>query len=154
MSAKTNASGKATLKICPTMSTKYRIRGKGAVATKTFCVIVNGVKCGATAASVAAPVYTPVYTSAPEIKTSTVKRGKSISFSTIKRNSQIAIAKGAKVVLVVSPSSKKVCSVSGTTVKGLKAGKCSLSVKVTPKATAKVKKPKTTTTKVSVTVSK
>ena len=157
MSAKTNAAGKASLTICPLVSTKYRIRGKGAVATKTFCVVVNGVKCGATGSltPVAAPVAAPVFTTpVPAIKISKVKRGKTISFATIKKNSKITVAKGAKVVLVVAASSKKVCSVKGTTVKGLKAGKCSLSVKVTPKATAKVKKPKTKTTKVSITVSK
>ena len=157
MTAKTNAAGKASLTICPLVSTKYRIRGKGAVATKTFCVVVNGVKCGATGSltQVAAPVAAPVFTTpVAAIKISKVKRGKTISFATIKKNSKITVAKGAKVVLVVAASSKKVCSVKGTTVKGLKAGKCSLSVKVTPKATAKVKKPKTKTTKVSITVSK
>ena len=158
LTAKTNAAGKATLTMCPLTSTKYRIRGRGAIATKTFCVIVNGVKCGATAGSIAvtSPVMTPGNTPsyAPQVKISTVKRGKSITFASINKNAKISVAKGAKVVLVVAASSKKVCSVKGTTVKGLAAGKCSISVKVTPKATAKVKKPKTTTTKVSVTVAK
>jgi hypothetical protein len=149
MTTKTDAKGKSVFKLCPTVSTKYRIRGKGALASKPFCVVVGGKPC-VSAASLTSP--SPV--AAPTVKISKVKRGKTISFATIKKNSKITVAKGAKVVLVVAASSKKVCSVKGTTVKGLKAGKCSISVKVTPKKTAKVKKPKTKTTKVSITVSK
>ena len=147
MTTKTDAKGKSVFKLCPSVSTKYRIRGKGALASKPFCVVVGGKPC-VSAASLNST------SGAQTIKISTVKRGKSITFASINKNAKISVSKGAKVVLVVAASSKKVCSVKGTTVKGLKAGKCSLSVKVTPKATAKVKKPKTKTTKVSVTVAK
>ena len=151
MTTKTDAKGKSVFKLCPSVSTKYRIRGKGALASKPFCVVVGGKPC-VSAASLTSPSPSP--SSSTTSKISTVKRGKSITFASIKKNANISVSKGAKVVLVVAASSKKVCSVNGTTVKGLKAGKCSLSVKVTPKATAKIKKPKTMTTKVVVTVAK
>ena len=43
--AKTDAKGKAVVKICATSSKKYRIAGVGALPSRTFCVKVKGVKC-------------------------------------------------------------------------------------------------------------
>jgi hypothetical protein len=136
MTATTGSNGKATLKICPTVSTKYRIRATGAIATQTICVRVNKVPC-VTAASVGK-------------KSVTIKKGKLATFATINKTARIDVPKGAKVALVVAAKSKKFCSVSGTSVKALSKGSCIVSVKVTPKATAKVKKPATTTTNITV----
>ena len=138
MSATTGSNGKATLKICPTVSTKYRIRATGAIATQTICVRVNKVPC-VTAASVGK-------------KSVTIMKGKLATFATINKTARIDVPKGAKVALVVAAKSKKFCSVSGTSVKALSKGSCIVSVKVTPKATAKVKKPKTTTTNITVSI--
>ena len=153
MLAKTSTTGKATLVICPTASTKYRIRGKGAVATKAFCVVVNGLQCGVTASSTTTvpPVITPTNTNIPVVVASTnasMKKGKVTSFTTINKTAKVSIPKGAKVVLVVAVTTKKFCSVSGTSVKALLPGSCTISVMVTPKGSKK-----TTTTKVKITVS-
>ena len=138
MTATTGSNGKATLKICPTVSTRYRIRATGAIATQTICVRVNKLPC-VTAASVGN-------------KSLTLKKGGVATFAVISKTTKINVPKGAKVVLVVAAKSKKFCSVSGTTVKALSKGSCIVSVKVTPKATAKVKKPATTTTNITVTI--
>ena len=138
MSATTGSNGKATLKICPTVSTRYRIRATGAIATQTICVRVNKVPC-VTAASVGK-------------KSLTLKKGGVATFAVITKSTKIDVPKGAKVALVVAAKSKKFCSVSGTSVKALSKGSCIVSVKVTPKATAKVKKPATTTTNITVTI--
>lgn len=60
---------------------------------------------------------------------------------------------GAKVRVVVSKSSRTRCSATSTRLTALKkTGTCVLSVYVTPKATSKVNKPKTTKTTVRVTI--
>ena len=138
MTATTGSNGKATLKICPTVSTRYRIRATGAIATQTICVRVNKVPC-VTAASVGK-------------KSLTLKKGGVATFAVITKSTKIDVPKGAKVALVVAAKSKKFCSVSGTSVKALSKGSCIVSVKVTPKATAKVKKPATTTTNITVSI--
>ena len=159
MLAKSSATGKATLVICPTASTKYRIRGKGAVATKAFCVVVNGLQCGVTASSTTtvptptSPTNTTTYApSAAASKFASMKKGKVLSFTSINKTAKVSVPKGAKIVLIVAVTTKKFCSIVGTSVRALLSGSCSISVQVTPKATAKVKKPKTTTTKVKISI--
>jgi hypothetical protein len=155
MVAKTGSNGKASLVICPSASTKYRVRGTGALATKTICVRVNNAPCGVSSTSVNTPTNTPTYTDTPTVvvsKVAVLKKGKITSFTTINKTSKVSVPKGAKVVLVVAVTTKKFCSISGTSVKALLPGTCVISVKVTPKATAKVKKPKTTTTKIKITI--
>jgi hypothetical protein len=159
MVAKTGSNGKATLVICPTASTKYRVRATGALATKTICVRVNNAPCGVSSTSVNTPTNTPTNTNtytptAVVSKVAVMKKGKVTSFTTINKTAKVSVPKGAKVVLVVAVTTKKFCSISGTSVKALLPGTCSISVKVTPKATAKVKKPKTTTTKIKITIKK
>ena len=86
-------------------------------------------------------------------KVVTVKKGKTVSVTSALKTLGTKVVAKSKIVTIVSAASKKVCSVSKTNVvKGLKAGKCSLTVKVTPPATKKVKKPKTTTKKISITI--
>ena len=93
-------------------------------------------------------------TTVPKVMTPSVKKGKKILFSTIYKSAKIWVPSGAKVVLTVASSSKKICSASKTTVKALAIGTCSLSVAMTPRATAKVKKPKTVVIKTKVIVTK
>lgn len=87
--ARTNSAGKASLVLCPTVSTKYRIRGKGAIASRTFCVMVNGVKCGASAAAVgAAPSTGPSYQSPQAPQTP--------SAVSVKKNVKVSVTKYLK----------------------------------------------------------
>jgi hypothetical protein len=156
LTAKTASNGKATLVMCPTVSTKYRIRATGAVATQTICVRVNNLPCVA-ASSVASPTGGVVASPTGGVVASptqslVIKKGKVASLTTILKTAKISVPKGAKVALVVAAKSKKFCSVSGTSVKAVSKGSCIVSVKVTPKATAKDKKPKTTTTNITVTI--
>jgi hypothetical protein len=153
MTTKTGSNGKATLVVCPSTSTKYRIRGTGAIASKTICVRVNNIACGVSSSSVNTGTSTNTPTAVVS-KIAVMKKGKITSFTTINKTAKVKIPKGAKVALTVAAASKKFCSVSGTSVKAIKPGTCSISVKVTPKATAKVKKPKATTTKIKITIKK
>jgi hypothetical protein len=75
-----------------------------------------------------------------------MKKGKIKTVASLAKFYGLAIPQGARVVATTTSSSKKVCSVSrGLTITALKVGKCVVKISVTPKATAKVKKPKTTT---------
>ena len=86
-------------------------------------------------------------------KVVSVKKGKTVSVTSALKTLGTKVVAKSKIVTTVSKASKKVCSVSKTNVvKGLKAGKCSLTVKITPPATKKVKKPKTTTKKITITI--
>jgi hypothetical protein len=86
-------------------------------------------------------------------KVVSVKKGKTVTVLSALKTLGNTIVLKSKIVTTVSPASKKICSVSSSgVVKGLKAGKCSLTVKITPPATKKVKKPKTTTAKISITI--
>ena len=102
-----------------------------------------------TAPVVTTPVATPPAQSiviTGQQKLCSVRRGKSISRTCISTNAKITIPSTAKVVIKVAASSSKICRVSGTSVKTLKIGTCSLSLTVTPKKG----KAKTYRTKVTV----
>jgi hypothetical protein len=86
-------------------------------------------------------------------KVVSVKKGKTVSVTSALKRLGTKVVPKSKIVTTVSKASKKVCSVSKkNVVKGLKAGKCSLTVKITPPATKKVKKPKTTRKKITITI--
>ena len=86
-------------------------------------------------------------------KVVSVKKGKTVTVLSALKNLGNTVVLKSKIATTVSAASKKICSVSSSgVVKGLKAGKCSLTVKITPPATKKVKKPKTTTTKITITI--
>ena len=86
-------------------------------------------------------------------KVVSVKKGKTVSVTSALKTLGTTVVAKSKIVATVSTASKSVCSVSKTNVvKGLKAGKCSLTVKITPPATKKVPKPKTTPKKISITI--
>jgi hypothetical protein len=74
-------------------------------------------------------------TTAPNLTTSdcTVKKGRTISRTCLAKNAQIVLASTSKVSIIVLPSSSKICKVIGSSVKTLKSGTCSTTLKVTPK---------------------
>ena len=77
----------------------------------------------------------------------TLAIAKTSSFTALATLAKLTKAKTSKVSAVVAPSSKKICQVVKTAVKGLKAGSCKVTVTVT---TAKGKKTsRTITLKVS-----
>lgn len=83
-----------------------------------------------------------------------VRKGKTISATSIAKTAALAIPKGARVVTTVSAKSKKFCSLSRpNTVRGLKKGNCVVSISVTPKKSKQVPKPKTIRRNVTVVVS-
>ena len=152
MTTTSASNGQATLVLCPTASTKYRVRGTGAVGSQTICVQVNNAPCTVAASSVNTNTYTntntntytPTYVAS---KVNVMKKGKVNSFTTINKIAKVSVPKGAKVVLVVAVTTKKFCSVSGTSIKALLPGSCTISVKVTPNGSKK-----TTTTKIKISV--
>jgi hypothetical protein len=161
MTTTSASNGQATLVLCPSASTKYRVRGTGAVGSQTICVQVNNAPCTVSASSANTGANTGsnngtytntntnTYTPTVVSKVAVMKKGKVTSFTTINKTAKVSVPKGAKVVLVVAVTTKKFCSVAGTSVKALLPGSCTISVKVTPKGSKK-----TTTTKIKITISK
>ena len=144
MTSKSGANGKATLVVCPFASTKYRIRGKGALASKTFCARVNNLPCSVSTTSVNTNI--PTFTGTGN-KTTTVanvpsvRKGKALAFSVLSRITGYSIPKGAKVSMNIAGQSRPYCAVVKKSVKGLKPGNCKISVQVTPKPTAENTRP-------------
>ena len=62
-----------------------------------------------------------------------VKKGKTISKTCLAKNAKIVLASTSKVSITVSSSSAKICKVSGSSVRTIKSGTCSTTMKVTPK---------------------
>jgi hypothetical protein len=86
---------------------------------------------------------------APKVATVGVKKTATVLSSL--KTLGITVVKRSKIA--ATSSTKKVCKVlSGTKVKGLKAGICKLTVKITPPKTKKVPKPKTTTKRIKITI--
>jgi len=136
--ASTDGAGKATIKLCPTKSTRIRLRGTGTLASTIICVRVKGAACpkssgGSSLAGGGASGPAPTLT----------KKGK-IARATILKN--YSAVKGAGLVKYTVSG---VCKLVGTNVIGIgKTGTCR--IKVTQAAKGKVKgaKPKTITVKV------
>ena len=148
MTTTSASNGQATLVLCPSASTKYRVRGTGAVGSQTICVQVNNAPCTVSASSANTGANTNTYTPTVVSKVAVMKKGKVLSFTTINKTAKVSFPPYAKVVLVVAVTTKKFCSVSGLSVKALLPGSCTISVKVTPKGSKK-----TTTTKIKISVS-
>lgn len=105
-----------------------------------------------TVAAAPTPVVAPV--SKPAFVVPTLKKGKTRTVASVAKAYGMSIPAGAKVVVAVAAKSKKVCSVSGNkTIRARAKGSCVMKVSVTPKATKKVKKPKTTSKTVTVKIS-
>ena len=84
-------------------------------------------------------------------KTATVAVKKTVAVLSSLKTLGITVV--AKSTIVATSSTKTVCAIiAGNKVKGLTAGLCSLTVKITPPKTAKVPKPKTTTKKITITI--
>lgn len=100
-SATTGKNGKATFKFCAASSTKFRIRGKGALASKTICVVVKGRPCAA-----------PTYSAAPSGSSPDVKVVKTLN---VKKSSKTALKK------LLAPAKNATASY------GIGGGKCKVS---------------------------
>ncbi len=86
---------------------------------------------------------------APKVATVGVKKTATV-LSSLKT---LGVTVVARSKIAATSSTKTVCSViAGTKVKGLKAGICKLTVKITPPKTKKVPKPKTTTKRITITI--
>jgi len=97
----------------------------------------SGSSSGGTTATPTPTTVTPVV-----VKTPTVVKGKTLSVVSALTTAGTTVVKGSKTSVVVATASKKICSATSTTIRGLKAGSCSLTVTVTP---AKVTKTTNTT---------
>jgi len=103
-----------------------------------------GAPAGQPAPTVGAPTV-----NAPKVATVGVKKTATV----LAQLKTLGIAVVAKSKLVATSSTKSVCSVvAGSKVKGLKAGICRLTVKITPPKTKKVPRPKTTTKRITITI--
>jgi len=100
-SATTGKNGKATFKFCAASSTKFRIRGKGALASKTICVVVKGKPCAA-----------PSFSASPTGSTPSVKVIKTVN---VKKSSKTALKK------LLAPAKNATASY------GIGGGKCKIS---------------------------
>ena len=87
-SATTGKDGKATFKFCAASSTKFRIRGKGALASRTVCVVVKGKACAASSSVSTAP--TGSSSTVKVVKTVNVKKASKVALKKL-----LAPAKGA-----------------------------------------------------------
>ena len=125
LSARTNSSGIAILRICPTMSGEYKVVTVGAVASKPLRYTVN-----VPVAPAPAPVAAPAPQAAPAAPQLGLKAR--VSAGAVAAQLGIAVPPKAKVTLKVSGASKKVCRVSGGRLVTLKPGNCSVSVTVQP----------------------
>ena len=83
----------------------------------------------------------------PTASTPTVSKSKSATAKSIAIFAKIPVLSTSKVSLKVVSGYTKFCKVSGTTLKGLKAGTCKVTVTVTPKKGKAI--PKTVTLKVT-----
>ena len=142
LTAKSGSDGKAKLVICaPYASTKYRIRGSGALATKSFCVRVNNLPCTVSSSSVNTNVTftntnttnwigTDVKTSTGSSKVPTVRKGKTLVFSKFSQMAGYSVPKDARVFIKIARQSRTYCAAIGTKVKGLRPGNCKIAVEV------------------------
>ena len=149
LTAKSGSDGKAKLVICaPYASTKYRIRGSGALATKSFCVRVNNLPCTVSSSSVSTNtplvntnvtftntnttnwIGTDVNTTTWALKVPTVRKGKIVAFSKFSQLAGYSVPKDARVFIKIARQSRSYCAAVGTKVKGLRPGNCKIAVEV------------------------
>jgi hypothetical protein len=130
-SGATGADGKLKFTLCPTTSTKYRVRGKGSVATLAFCVVVGGRACGADPQSA-------TNSSAAVSSAKSLKRGRSAALRTLLRPAAGAKATyrssgGCRVVgtRLVAPSRVATCRLVLTQVSKGKRSTTSIVIRVT-----------------------
>jgi hypothetical protein len=123
--------------------------GSGAFKATITGGSATGAAPGAGAPTVGAPAVGAPTVNAPKVATVGVKKTATV----LAQLKTLGIVVVAKSKLVATSSTKSVCSVvAGNKVKGLKAGICRLTVKITPPPTKKVPKPKTTTKRITITI--
>jgi hypothetical protein len=130
-SVSTSVNGTATVQFCPSVSTKYRIRGQGAIASRVICIRVKGINCGV--------AQTPASTTS-KVTIKSYPRQRLIPLTSI-----IKPAKNA----TVKWSIKGGCAIRGTKLATLsKARTCTLTMtqSVKTKVNGKFKTTKTTKT--------
>jgi len=90
----------------------------------------------------------------PRLALPSMTKGKTRSVTSIANSSGLSVPKGARIVVSIAPQSKKVCSLrGGVAIRAMTKGSCVMKISVTPKATSKVKKPKTTSKTVTMKIS-
>lgn len=140
--------------------------GTAKTATTSMSVADGWFKFGAAGFTFSAPTVkvtlikpataSPIVAPAPSstFVVPTLKKGKTRTVASVAKAYGLSVPAGAKVVVSVAAKSKKVCSVSGNkTIRAIAKGSCTMKISVTPKATAKVKKPKTTSKTATVKIS-
>ena len=80
-------------------------------------------------------VSTPAPPTKPQLK---MKVGKKLRVKKITSYLGVTIPKGAKVTATVNKSSTRVCALRGSEIRGIKSGKCRLSVAITPNKGKKI----------------
>lgn len=163
----------ATDKVAAASIQGASIRVAGVRKLATALSLAVGTGAGAfrarTGSAVSAPPTTTTTTTIPKatttipkatvvVKIPTMKKGQSLVITSIAKTIKLSLPTGAKIVVTRLTVSKAICTVytnkvaTMTTIKGLKAGSCKVTIKVTPKATTKVKKPGTSTSNVTIKV--
>jgi hypothetical protein len=88
---------------------------------------------GLTTPTVTTPTVTTPTVTTPTVTTPKMTTSKSATAKSIAAYAKLKVLSTSKVKLKVVASSSRFCRVSGTTLKGLKAGSCKVTVTVTPK---------------------
>ena len=123
--------------------------GSATTASSTSVALREECSAGLTSSDGFTPCLAPVVTpptTVPSLQSSnqlppvvvvpancSVKKGKTISKACLAKNAKIILPSSSKISITVLASSRKICKVSGSSVKTLKAGTCSTTMKVTPK---------------------
>ena len=106
----TNSAGKMTVKLCPTTSTRVRLRGQGVLASKVICIRVKGAPCAKLGGGSSAPTR--------------ITLGSKVSTSTFLK--AFGVVKGGGAVKITA---KGLCRVTGTSITTMfKPGTCTISV--------------------------
>ena len=111
--------------------------GVSALATTTTVATTLPPTTTSTAPGLPTTVVTTTTTSPATTTTntiaSTVSRGKSFSSASIAKLAKITVKPGSKISLKVSAATSTRCRVTGTSVKGLRAGACRVTITVKPR---------------------
>lgn len=119
-----NVSGATSQTPCPT----------GYTTSATASISCNPIPTTSTSSTTVAP--TPPTTTPLVVSVAPVcagKVGQTLNRTCLVKNLKVSVPSTSKVVPKISKSSAKICKVSGTSVKTLKKGTCSLTLTVTPK---------------------
>jgi hypothetical protein len=109
------------------------VTAQDGVSETVYTVTVTRAEASET--PVVAPVYAPAVAPllVPALTSPKLTASKSASAKSIATFAKLKVFSTSKLSLKVVPSSSKFCKVSGTTLKGLKAGSCKVTVTVIPR---------------------